>query len=162
MSKVEVINTSALEPMFLCITGTLPHTAAHRSFNNKRYRTMLTEENTMGANKGRFWNWIQLSSPDAARELQLKYPDEIQRGAPSAIANIMSIHKGALAFGLGDVRPGAPFLFFDQRDPEEISAMVKWMRQNLSDPALIIRHKFCLRASFTDENDFVLARLKFQ
>lgn len=162
MAKIEVLKARDLTPLFVSITGNLPHTGA-RFFKNKRYRTMLTES-TRGSKKldGQFWNFVQMASPASERELAMQYPDEIGQVSPSVIASIMSVHDGKLAFGLGDLHPKAPFLFFKDKDSKVITQMLKWMRENLSDPALAIRHDYCLRVSFTDENDFVLARLKFQ
>lgn len=160
MANVHVLKSGDIAPLFTVLHGELPHTGA-RMFKNRKYRSVLMVPFYNEKKVRKFTNVIQLSNPSVERELALQYPDDIGSPAVSLIESAFSAQDGNMPFGLGDLHKGAPVLFWDAKDSKEITAMLKWMRENLSDPALAIRLKYSLRVSFTDENDFVLARLKF-
>lgn len=150
-----------VETHFLCLSE---HTTSQtvpsflsRHYRNKDYKTLLVQTSKHKLTM-RTWNFIQCRSYEVHKKLALKYPDEVGGMAVSAIEQLLE----EIDFGLGDVREGANSLIIDignqYSSPARIAA---WMKKNCSDEVVLLEGNRRVRASFSSDDDFLLARINF-
>jgi hypothetical protein len=149
---IERLKLSELSDAHFCAIA-----GEEKFLRSKNYRSLLVETWQSG-DSSKTINIVQVASAEARMKLKFMYAEDCSGVAPSMIERVLKRFQ----FGLGDIRPRAPYLVVDHDEIGMTAAkLVRWMKQNLQSDALIIEGKHTSRVSFESENDFMLTRLRF-
>jgi hypothetical protein len=155
---IERINTSMVSDHF-CI---LPE---QRFYRNKKFRTLRLEHSqhrldSRGSrrrlSRRHAWNFVQARDLRVMQSLKFRYAEDCQGVAPSVVEGLLE----HIDFGLADISPEAPSMVLDERHgrPHEVA---RWLKNNIEGDVLMLEGKRRMRLSFSNQNDFLLARLRF-
>lgn len=131
-----------------------------RIYRNKQFRTIdLSRPSPRPHRRWKIQNLLEIKNIGVFRDLRFRFTDEhVKRVSVSRVED----HLGELRLGWADVYDGAHSLVIDVLKAKLTPfKLARWLDKNLEHSVLTLEGKRFVRLSFSHENDFILAKLRF-